>query len=54
MVAVRRFDIELAFTFVNSDAPMMHQACISLDTGQIYGSSELSLVEHRCASSYLA
>jgi hypothetical protein len=45
VVAVSRYDIELAFAFVNSDAPMMHQAYISLDTGQIYWLSELNPIE---------
>ena len=45
MVAVSRYDIELAFAFVNSDAPMMHQAYVSLDTGQIYWFSELNPTE---------
>jgi hypothetical protein len=45
VVSVSRYDIELAFAFVNSDAPMMHQAYISLDTGQIYWFSELNPTE---------
>jgi hypothetical protein len=45
VVAVSRYDIELAFAFVNSDAPMMHHAYISLDTGQIYWVSELNPTE---------
>jgi hypothetical protein len=45
VVAVSRYDIELAFAFVNSDAPMMHQAHVSLDTGQIYWFSELNPTE---------
>ena len=45
MVAVSRYDIELAFSFVNSAAPMEHRAYISLDTGQIYWVSELNPIE---------
>jgi hypothetical protein len=45
LVAVNRYDIELAFAFVNSGAPMEHNAYISLDTGQIYWVSELSPIE---------
>jgi hypothetical protein len=45
VVTVSRFDIELAFAFVSSDAPLMHQAYISLDTGQIYWFSELNQTE---------
>lgn len=45
MVAVNRDDIELAFNFVSSGAPMEHSAYISLDTGKIYWVSELSPTE---------
>jgi hypothetical protein len=45
VVTVSRFDIELAFAFVSSDAPLMHQAYVSLDTGQIYWFSELNPTE---------
>ena len=52
MVAVSRYDIELAFSFVNSGAPMMHQAYISLDTGQIYWISDLNLDEPELPSDF--
>jgi hypothetical protein len=45
VVTVSRFDIELAFAFVSSDAPRMRRAYISLDTGQIYWFSELDPTE---------
>lgn len=45
MVAVNRYDIELAFTFVNSGAPMEHNAYISLDTGEIYWVPDLNPLE---------
>jgi len=45
MVVVNRDDIELAFSFVSSSAPMENQAYISLDTGQIYWVSEFNPVE---------
>ena len=45
MVSVSRYDIELAFSFVNSAAPTEHRAYISLDTGQIYWVSELNPIE---------
>ena len=45
MVAVKYDDLDLAFSFVNSGAPMENSAYISLDTGQIYWVSDLNPVE---------
>jgi hypothetical protein len=45
LVAVNRHEIELAFHFVNSGAPMEHHAYISLDTGDIHWVSEFNMVD---------
>jgi hypothetical protein len=45
VVAVSREEIELAFHFVNSGAPMEHHAHISLDTGYIHWVSEFNMVD---------
>jgi hypothetical protein len=45
MVAVKYDELDLAFSFVSSGAPMEHNAYISLDTGQIYWVSELNPIE---------
>ena len=42
MVAVKYNDLSMAFDFVGSAAPMEHNAYISLDTGEIYWTSELN------------
>jgi len=42
VVAVKFDDLSLAFYFVSSAAPTENNAYISLDTGQIYFTSELS------------
>ena len=42
MVAVKYNDLSAAFDFVGSGAPMEHNAYISLDTGEIYWTSELN------------
>jgi hypothetical protein len=42
VVAVKFDDLSLAFYFVGSAAPTQNNAYISLDTGQIYFTSELS------------
>lgn len=41
MVTVKYDDLSAAFDFVGSGAPMEHNAHISLDTGEIYWTSEL-------------
>jgi hypothetical protein len=45
VVAVKYDELELAFAFVNSGAPMEHNAYISIDTGQIYWVSDLNPLE---------
>ena len=45
MVAVKYDDLSLAFDFVGSAPPMEHNAYISLDTGQIYWTSEMNPME---------
>ena len=45
MVAVKYDDLQEAFDFVSSAAPMEHSAYISLDTGAIYWMSELNPLE---------
>ena len=45
MVAVKYEDLQEAFDFVSSAAPMEHSAYISLDTGAIYWMSELNPLE---------
>jgi hypothetical protein len=45
VVAVKYDDLSLAFDFVGSAPPMEHNAFISLDTGQIYWTSELNPME---------
>ena len=45
MIAVKYADLLLAFDFVGSAPPMEHNAYISLDTGQIYWTSELNPME---------
>ena len=45
MVAVRYDDLALAFDFVSGGPPMEHNAYISIDTGQIYWTSELTPAE---------
>jgi hypothetical protein len=42
MIAVKYDDLMLAFDFVGSAPPMEHGAYISLDTGEIYWTSELN------------
>ena len=42
MVAVKFSGLSLAFDFVGSGAPMENNAYISLDTGEIYWTSELN------------
>ena len=45
MVSVKRKELSLAFDFVSSDAPLMHEAYICLDTGRIFWISELNPIE---------
>jgi hypothetical protein len=45
MVTVRYDDLSLAFDFVSSGSPMEHNAYISIDTGQIYWTSDLNSTE---------
>ena len=45
MVAVKYDDLSLAFDFVGYSPPMEHNAYISLDTGEIYLTSELRPME---------
>jgi len=45
MVAVKYYDLDLAFSFVNSGAPMEHRAYISIDTGKIYWVSDLDPID---------
>ena len=45
MVAVRYDDLSLAFDFVSGGPRMEHNAYISIDTGQIYWTSELNPTE---------
>lgn len=45
MVAVKYDDLSAAFDFVSFAPPMEHNAYISLDTGEIYWTSELNPVE---------
>lgn len=45
MVSVEYDDLALAFDFVSAGPPMVHNAYISLDTGQIFWTSELNPVE---------
>jgi hypothetical protein len=45
MVSVKRNDLSLAFEFVSSDAPLMHEAYICLDTGRIFWISQLAALE---------
>jgi len=40
MVAVKYDDLSAAFDFVSDGAPMEHHAYVSLDTGQIYWTSD--------------
>jgi hypothetical protein len=42
MVAVRHDDLSMAFDFVSCAAPMEHSAYISLDTGEVYWTSDSS------------
>jgi len=45
MVAVKYEDLQEAFDFVSSAAPMEHSAYISLDTGAIYWMSDMNPLE---------
>jgi len=45
VVSVNYDDLSLAFDFVSSEQPMLHNAYISLDTGQIFWTSELNPIE---------
>jgi hypothetical protein len=45
VVAVKYYDLDLAFSFVNSGAPMEHSAYISIDSGQIYWVSDLNPID---------
>ena len=40
MVAVKYDDLSIAFDFVSSAAPLDHNAYVSLDTGQVYWTSD--------------
>ncbi|MEM5452352.1 MULTISPECIES: hypothetical protein [Paraburkholderia] len=42
MVAVRHDDLSMAFDFVSCAAPMEHSAYLSLDTGEVYWTSDSS------------
>ena len=42
MISVKRDDLSLAFDYVSSDAPLVHEAYICLETGRIFWISELS------------
>lgn len=42
MVRVKYDDISMAFDFVGSAPPMEHNAYVSLDTGEIYWTSEMN------------
>ena len=45
MVAVKYDALSLAFEFVSSGAPMEHNAYVSLDTGEVYWTSDLNPIE---------
>ena len=40
MVAVKLDDLSMAFDFINSASPMEHSAYVSLDTGEVYWTSD--------------
>ncbi|MGB8417437.1 hypothetical protein [Paraburkholderia sp.] len=42
MVAVKYDDLSMAFDFICSASPMEHNAYVSLDTGEVYWTSELN------------
>jgi hypothetical protein len=42
MVAVRYDDLSMAFDFISSASPMEHNAYVSLDTGEVYWTSEFN------------
>ncbi|MFS8975664.1 hypothetical protein PO002_14335 [Cupriavidus necator] len=42
MVAVKLDDLSMAFDFVSSAAPLDHNAYVSLDTGQVYWTSDFN------------
>jgi len=45
VVAVKYDALSLAFEFVSSGAPMEHNAYVSLDTGEVYWTSDLNPIE---------
>lgn len=45
MVSVKRDDLSVAFDFVSSDEPLMHEAYICVDTGRIFWISQLNPIE---------
>lgn len=45
MVSVKREELSLAFDFVSSDVPLMHEAYICLNTGRIFWISQLNPIE---------
>jgi hypothetical protein len=42
MVAVKYDDLSMAFDFISSGSPMEHNAYVSLDTGEVYWTSEFN------------
>ena len=40
MVAVKYDDLSMAFDFISSASPMEHNAYVSLDTGEVYWTSD--------------
>jgi hypothetical protein len=40
MVAVKYDDLSMAFVFISSASPMEHNAYVSLDTGEVYWTSD--------------